>query len=176
MAGTRMTRGKFDGINAVAGERGVIAAAAMDQRGSLRQMIAQARGDGSATTAADLTAFKTAVTSVLTRYASGILLDPEYGLPALTARDPQAGVLLAYEQTGYDAAVPGRLPALLPEWSVRRLINAGANAIKTLLYYNTSDDQRINTRKHAFIERIGAGTRCACSARQRASRLSRSST
>jgi len=66
-------------------------------------------------TAADLTAFKTAVTSVLTRYASGILLDPEYGLPALTARDPQAGVLLAYEQTGYDAAVPGRLPALLPE-------------------------------------------------------------
>lgn len=156
MARVRMTKGKFDGINALAGERGVIAAAAMDQRGSLRKMIAQARGDGSATTAEDLTAFKTAVTSVLTRYASGILLDPEYGLPALRVKDPKAGVLLAYEQTGYDAAVPGRLPALLPEWSVPRLIKAGANAIKTLLNYNAFDDPRINTRKQVFIERIGA--------------------
>lgn len=155
MARVRMTRGKFDGIMALADERGVIAAAAMDQRGSLRQMIAQARGGG-AVTDEDLTAFKTAVSSVLTRYASGILLDPEYGLPAIRARGPGAGVLLAYEQTGYDTAVPGRLPHLLPEWSVRRLIEADADSIKVLLYYNALDDQRVNTRKHAFIERVGA--------------------
>jgi tagatose 1,6-diphosphate aldolase len=37
-----MTRGKFDGINAVANDQGVIAAAAMDQRGSLRKAIAKA--------------------------------------------------------------------------------------------------------------------------------------
>lgn len=155
MAQVQMTRGKFDGIMTLADEHGVIAAAAMDQRGSLKKMIAQARGGGAAT-AADLTAFKTAVSSMLTRFASGILLDPEYGLPALRARDPRAGVLLAYEQTGYDTAVPGRLPQLLPEWSVRRLIEAGADAIKVLLYYNAFDDQRVNTYKHAFIERVGA--------------------
>jgi len=39
-----MSRGKFNGINAVSDERGVIAAAAMDQRGSLRKAIAKAQG------------------------------------------------------------------------------------------------------------------------------------
>ncbi|HVA90237.1 MAG TPA: tagatose 1,6-diphosphate aldolase, partial [Chloroflexota bacterium] len=60
MTRIRMTKGKFDGINALANERGVIAAVAMDQRGSLKQMIARARGDGRETTADDLTQFKTA--------------------------------------------------------------------------------------------------------------------
>lgn len=155
MAKITMTKGKFDGITACADERGVIAAAAMDQRGSLKKAIARARGDGEATPE-DLRAFKTAVTKILTRYASAILLDPEYGLEALKQRAPGTGVLLAYEKTGYDASVKGRLPDLLPEWSVRRLVENGANAIKILMYYNPFDEERINTIKHAFIERVGA--------------------
>jgi len=155
MGRVRLTKGKFDGINALADAHGVIAAAAMDQRGSLQKMIATARGDGGKATSDDLTAFKTAVTRVLTRYATGILIDPEYGLPALRSKDPAAGALLAYEQTGYDATTRGRLPDLLPGWSVRRLVEAGADAIKILLYYNPVDDERINTIKHAFIERVG---------------------
>lgn len=152
---TRMTRGKFDGINAVANDQGVIAAAAMDQRGSLQKMIAKGRGEGGKATAEDLTQFKTAVTRVLTRYASGILMDPEYGLPALKAKDPKAGVLLAYEKTGYDANDTGRMPDLLDDWSVLRLKEAGADVIKILLYYNPFDEERVNTVKHAFIERVG---------------------
>src|SRR5919199_3020917 len=156
MAKVRISKGKFDGISACADERGVIAAAAMDQRGSLKKAIAKARGDGGTATAEDLAAFKTAVTKVLTKHSSAILMDPEYGLDAIKSRAPGTGVLLAYEKTGYDATVKGRLPDLLPEWSVRRLVEAGANAIKILLYYNPFDDARINTIKHAFIERIGA--------------------
>lgn len=152
----RITRGKFEGINAVADEHGVIAAAAMDQRGSLTKMIAKARGDGNEAAAEDMTQFKLGVASVLTRYASAILLDPEYGLPALKVKDPHAGVLLAYEKTGYDVSDARRLPDLLPEWSVRRLIEAGADVIKILLYYNAFDEARANTIKHAFIERTGA--------------------
>ena len=151
----RLTKGKLDGINALADTRGVIAAAAMDQRGSLKTMIAMARDDGAPTTAEDLTLFKTAVTRVLTKHATGILLDPEYGLPALASKSPTAGILLAYEKTGYDATATGRLPDLLPSWSVRRLIEAGADAIKVLLYYNAFDDERVNAIKHAFIERVG---------------------
>lgn len=156
MSATRMTWGKLAGINAVADARGVIAAAAMDQRGSLRKAIATARGAGGAATDDDLRQFKTAVTRVLTRYASGILLDPEYGLPALAAKAPDAGVLLAYEKTGYDAADNRRLPDLLDVWSVRRLVAAGADVIKVLLYYNAFADAATNAIKHAFIERIGA--------------------
>jgi tagatose 1,6-diphosphate aldolase len=153
----RMSRGKWEGINEIANERGVIAAAAMDQRGSLRKAIAKARG--SDVSDADLTEFKAIVTEVLTPYASAILMDPEYGLPAIEHRAPNAGVLLAYEKTGYDATVKGRLPDLLPEWSVQRLVQAGADAIKILLYYDPDDDTQINTIKQAFIERIGAECR-----------------
>jgi tagatose 1,6-diphosphate aldolase len=156
MAKVEITRGKFENINALANERGIIAAAAMDQRGSLKKAIAKARGADGKATAEDMTEFKTAVTKVLTRHATAILMDPEYGLPALQEKAPSAGVLLAYEKTGYDASQSGRLPDLLDEWSVRRLVEAGANAIKILLYYNPDDDARINTIKQAFIERVGA--------------------
>ncbi len=154
MAKVKISRGKFAGINACADNRGVIAAAAMDQRGSLEKSIAKARG--SATTADDMTAFKKAVTLVLTKHSTAILMDPEYGLPALPMRAPGTGVLLAYEKTGYDTKDDSRLPDLLPEWSVRRLVDAGANAIKILLYYNPAHPDHINTVKKAFLERLGA--------------------
>jgi len=153
----RMTCGKFDGINAVADDKGIIAAAAMDQRGSLKKAIAKAKGGESSD--AELSEFKAIVTEVLTPHASAILMDPEYGLEAISHRAKNAGVLLAYEKTGYDVSVKGRLPDLLPEWSVRRLVEAGADAIKILLYYDPEDDQQVNTIKHAFIERIGAECR-----------------
>jgi tagatose 1,6-diphosphate aldolase len=149
----RMTRGKFDGINAVADENGVIRAAAMDQRGSLKKALGAAKG--SDVSAADVREFKALVSEVLTPYATAILLDPEYGLEAAKRRAPGRGLLLAYEETGYDASVKGRLPDLLPEWSVRRLVEAGANVIKILLYYDPDDDAAINRIKHAFIERVG---------------------
>jgi tagatose 1,6-diphosphate aldolase len=151
-----MSKGKFEGISACANDRGVIAAAAMDQRGSLRKAIAKARGEGGAATAEDLSVFKSAVTRVLTRHASAILLDPEFGLEAMQERAPGTGVLLAYEKTGYDASVKGRLPDLLSEWSAVRLGEVGGDAVKILLYYNPYDEVEINTIKHAFIERIGA--------------------
>ncbi|GAC1392178.1 MAG: tagatose 1,6-diphosphate aldolase [Ktedonobacteraceae bacterium] len=156
-AKTRISRGKFNGINTVANEKGIIAAAAMDQRGSLKKAIAKARGGDA--TPDDLSQFKIQVTEVLTRYASAILLDPEYGLGAAKHRAKGTGVFLAYEKTGYDANAKGRLPDLLDEWSVRRLVEVGADVIKVLLYYDPDDTREINIAKEAFIERIGAECR-----------------
>ena len=73
----KISEGKRKGLEAVSNRDGVIAAAAMDQRGSLHKAIAQGRGvDAKQVTAADMTEFKTAVTKVLTPHASAILLDP----------------------------------------------------------------------------------------------------
>jgi len=153
----KISEGKRKGLEAVSNKDGVIAAAAMDQRGSLQKAIAQGRGvDAKQVTAADMTEFKTAVTKVLTPHASAILLDPEYSLPSLKAVAKNAGVLLAYEKSGYDKTGPGRLPDLLPEYSVRRLVEAGADCIKVLMYYTPFDPAEVNEIKHAFIERIGA--------------------
>jgi tagatose 1,6-diphosphate aldolase len=52
-------KGKIAGIDACANKNGVIAAAAMDQRGSLQKAIAKARG--APATPEDLSQFKVAV-------------------------------------------------------------------------------------------------------------------
>ena len=148
----KLTPGKLAGMKALSDERGVIAAAAMDQRGSLQKSLAKEKG--SPVDASALIEFKTLVTEVLTRHASAILLDPEYGLPAARHRNGK-GLLLAYEKTGYDAAEPGRLPDLLDHWSVRRIAHEGADAVKVLLYYTPFEKKEINDVKYAFIERIG---------------------
>jgi tagatose 1,6-diphosphate aldolase len=148
-----MTPGKLAGMKAVSDSRGVIAAAAMDQRGSLQKALAKEKGGDIGDR--DIEDFKSLVTEVLTPHASAILLDPEWGLPASKRRDKNAGLLLAYEKTGYDAKTPGRLGDLLDHWSVRRLKEAGADCIKILLYYAPSDATAINDTKHAWVERIG---------------------
>src|SRR5450432_4261800 len=153
MTKTKLTAGKLAGLKAVSDDRGVIAAAAMDQRGSLKKSLAKEKGVSDLPDSA-LIEFKELVTEVLTKHATAILLDPEYGLPAAQHRHGK-GLLLAYEKTGYDAATAGRLPDLLDVWSVRRLKEAGADCIKVLLYYTPFEKSHINDLKHAWIERIG---------------------
>lgn len=150
----KLTKNKVEALNRLSDENGIIGALAIDQRGSLKKMIAA----GSTTDIGDkgIIRFKELVSEDLTPYATSILLDPEYGLPAAKVRDKDAGLLVAYEKTGYDATEPGRLPDLLPEWSVKRLKAAGADAIKFLLYYDVDEDNKINEQKHIFMERVGS--------------------
>jgi tagatose 1,6-diphosphate aldolase len=152
-----LSAGKLKHMDALSNKEGVIAAAAMDQRGSLQKSLAAAKGvDKSHITDEMMQDFKIAVTRVLTPHASAILLDPEWGLPAAAARSKNAGLLLAYEATGYDNTQPGRLPDLLAHVSVKRIVDWGADAVKILIYYSPFDDAKVNDIKHAFIERIGA--------------------
>src|SRR5689334_13665004 len=149
--------GKIKRLRALSNDRGIIAAAAMDQRGSLQKALAQSRGvDVKAITPAIMSEFKVAVSRALTPHASAILLDPEFGLDAAGARAKTCGLLLAYELSGYDNTRPGRLPDLLPHVSVKRIVDWGADAVKILIYYTPFDTQDVNDVKHAFIERIGA--------------------
>src|SRR6202158_5113013 len=153
----KLTPGKLAGLRNVSNERGVIAAAAMDQRGSLQKSLAKEKG--SEVGDAMMEEFKSLVTEVLTPHASAILLDPEWGLPASKRRAKNAGLLLAYEKTGYDKTGPGRLGDLLDLWSARRLKEAGADCVKILLYYSAFDPKDVNDKKHAWVERIGDACR-----------------
>src|SRR3989442_4693150 len=87
-------------------------------------------------------------------------MDPEYGLPALRERANGTGVLLAYEKSGYDADPENRMPDVLDHWTVRRLVEAGADALKGLGYYDPLHDQDLTDPKDCVLERIGA--QCAC--------------
>src|SRR5207245_7029263 len=122
----------------------------------LKSAIAKDKGiDKKGVTDQMMAEFKEAVTRILTPHASAILLDPEYGLSATKVRAKNAGLLLAYEKSGYDNTQPGRLPDLLDHYSVRRLVAAGADCVKILLYYTPFDPPAVNETTHARVESIG---------------------
>ncbi|QYH53221.1 tagatose 1,6-diphosphate aldolase [Liquorilactobacillus nagelii] len=154
-----MKNDKREFLKNLSNESGVIAALAIDQRGSLKKMLAQAAGKPSNET--DIVEFKKLISSELTPYASAILLDPEYGLPAADKRAANAGLLIAYEKTGYDTTEPGRMPDLLADWSALKLKEAGADAVKFMLYYDVDEPEEINRKKQAFVERVGAESAAA---------------
>ncbi|MFH5811325.1 tagatose-bisphosphate aldolase [Companilactobacillus sp. FL22-1] len=147
------TAKKYAALEKMSDKNGVIAALAIDQRGSLKKMLAAAANKPA--NEEDIVEFKKAISSELTPYASAILLDPEYGLPAAKVRAEGSGLLVSYEKTGYDATEPGRLPDLISIWSVRRLKEAGADSIKFLLYIDPDEDKSIIDQKEAFVERVG---------------------
>lgn len=148
-----LTPGKIAGLNAVSDGRGVIAAVAMDQRGLLKEMLARELGV-SEPPAEMISEFKRFVAKTLTKEASSILLDLEYGLEA-TKEINGKGLLLAYEHAGYSPDKPERMPSLFEGWSALRIKEAGANAIKILVYYSPFEKEWVNDRKKAWLERVG---------------------
>ncbi len=153
---SRITAAKCAHMQALTTDTGIIGAAAMDQRGSLKKAIAKGKSiDPGDVTDEMMSEFKLSVSRVLTPHASAILLDPIWGMPGAEARAENAGLLLSYEKSGYDNTQPGRLAELIGDLSVRRIGRLGANAVKILLYYTPFEDSAVNEVKHAFIERIG---------------------
>ncbi len=142
---------KLERMKKLSTEDGVIAALAIDQRGSMRKMV---QGFDDKTRDEKITEFKSCVSKILTKYSSSILLDPIYGLEAIKTKDENAGLLMSYEITGYRDKE--RNPELLRGQSVKRLADLGADAIKILLYYDVDDTEENNENKKAFVERVGS--------------------
>lgn len=156
----RISRGKFERMQKLSNEDGVIAALAIDQRGSMKKMMKAATGPDDFTME-HIYEFKQLVSQELTKYVSSILLDEEYGFLGIEAKNPNAGLILSYEKTGYDVNTPGRLPEILPNESLQRLVKKGADAAKVLVYYNPDEPQEILDTKHAFLERLGTEAQAA---------------
>ncbi len=144
---------KKERLQKLTNDNGVVAAMAIDQRGSLGKALTKSLGREA--TADEISLFKSVCVEVLTPYASAVLLDSQYGLPALEKKSETAGVLLAYEKTGYDATMAGRLPDLLDGYSVAKLREEGADAVKLLVYYDPFDTDEINNQKRHFVARVG---------------------
>jgi len=47
------------------------------------------------------------------------------------------------------------MPRLIPDYSVKRLKEDGADCVKLLLYYTPREKREINEKKHDFIRRVG---------------------
>ena len=152
----KLTPGKRAGLEAIADDRGVIAALALDQRGLLKNMLAKEMGTEPPESM--MMEFKRLTASVLTREASSILLDVEYGLAASKNINGK-GLILAYEKSGYSPQFPEKLPTLTEGWSALRIKEAGAHAVKLLVFYSPFEDAWVNEQKKAWVERAGAECR-----------------
>lgn len=150
----KVSKGKYQHLMNLSDREQRINALAIDQRQSLRKMINDI--DSSVADWQIIVDYKKEVSSELTKYASAILLDSEYGLPAAGVRAEGSGLLISYEVSGYDKDEEGRLPKLLPELSVKRLKEYGVDGVKILLYYDVDESEEINNQKLAFVERVGS--------------------
>lgn len=149
----KVSKEKFENLKKLSNEDGVIGALAIDQRGSMEKMMEAANPDKNSVEG--ISAYKALVAKKLTPFASSILLDPIYGKDAIKETDENAGLIASYEVTGYEDGDDERLPRLIKGQSALRLKEAGANAIKVLLYYNPDDKEETNDKKKAWVERVG---------------------
>lgn len=157
---TVLTSGKLVNWRRLADRGGRFKMLAIDQRDSLRNALAKAtRRDPKDITYEEMAATKSLITEVLAPHATATLVDPVYGLPRAVKLIPgTVGILVATEETGYDRAGPDgkqRKSRLIDGWSVTKTKQAGANAVKLLLYYNPEASGEVVTHQQRLVRTIG---------------------
>ena len=124
------------GLDALADTHGRLAVLAMDQRGTLRKMLT---GAGKSAEDDDLRAFKVDVVAALSPLATGVLLDPEFGVPAVQAAGalhPGTGLLVAAEPATKDTWNGEYRTVLDPERNAAWVKAQGGDGLKFLVYWD----------------------------------------
>jgi tagatose-1,6-bisphosphate aldolase len=117
----------------IASDDGVFAIIAMDQRNTLRRMF---KAVGIEASEEDLRTAKADVARALTPAASGMLLDPTFGVPAVTearALAPSCGLLVAAEPSSRDSYNGEPRISRDPELNARWVSEQGGDALKFLV-------------------------------------------
>jgi len=116
--------------------KGMMTMCAIDHRGALKRALNERSPD--AVSYQDMVDFKMDLCQSVARFASAILLDPEYGAGQAIAAGllpASKGLLVSMEKTGYGGDKNARITELLPEWNVRKSKRMGASAVKLLIYF-----------------------------------------
>jgi tagatose-1,6-bisphosphate aldolase len=94
---TKVVTRALNGLSSISNSEGIFSIVAMDQRNTLKKMFTAV---GVTATNEDMFTAKIAVASALSKAASGILLDPTWGVPAVNENDvlpTTCGLLVAAE-------------------------------------------------------------------------------
>ncbi len=132
-----LTIGKIYGLQRCAAPKGTFTILALDHRGNLKRAFNP--GDPDSVPYQQIVDFKRTVTAILSPVADGILLDAVYGAAQTIASgtlDPNTGLLVAVEKSGYAGDPTERDSRILPGWGVEKIARMGAAAVKLLLYYH----------------------------------------
>jgi tagatose 1,6-diphosphate aldolase len=161
MEKTYITAGKLKGISRLADAEGKLRMLAIDQRGSLQTMLANAIAkDKKEIGYAELATAKRLVTFALSPYFSATLIDPEFGVPeSLKYLGKNSALLVATEKSGTESVgYQGRekKTILLDGWSVEKIKKIGADAAKLLIYYRPDSSQEIKEYQEQVVRTVGS--------------------
>jgi len=127
---TVISIGKWRGLKTTSGLNNTFSILAFDQRGSYRKMLPDDA------TYEDAVQIKHEIVTAISPYATAVLLDPVYGLRSIQDMAGSSGLLLAVEKTGYSGEATARQIDFIDGWSVAKIKQVGASAVKLLAYYN----------------------------------------
>jgi tagatose-1,6-bisphosphate aldolase len=152
--------GTLRGLRQLTTADGRVAAVAIDQRQALRKML---RAAGVEPDDAAMRGFKAAVARALAPVAPALLVDPQWGLPAVAgdpAVDPRLPLMVGVEESGTVPFEGGKRSLALAGWSPARARAAGACACKLLVYVRP-DHAASRVHAEALMTSIAAGCRAA---------------
>jgi sulfofructosephosphate aldolase len=149
-------------LDAIARPSGTFAMLALDQRESLRAIIAGRTGrDLAAVPDEELRAFKVAVAKTLTPVASAVLLDVDFGLePVLSAGALAAGcgLIVAADALTQSPGAPVEDTNLDPRVDPATAAASGAVALKLLvLWRGPREAEAIASLSRRFVDRCRSG-------------------
>lgn len=130
--------GKYRGLQAMANERQIFTILAIDHGASLAATIQPDSPEN--VSYEQMVRVKQTILPQLAPWASGVLIDPTFGLaPAFLggAVPGNVGTVMAVEDMDY--ASVAKEARLADGWSVAQAKHAGANAIKCFFYYHPED-------------------------------------
>jgi len=152
----KLTIGKIRGLQQISRRSGVFVMCALDHRSGLISMIEEAQHEEP--DFKEIVEMKQDMCAAFGHYASGILLDPEYGAAQCisdNALSGRTGLLVSIEATGYEKDPTGRLTTLLKDWGVEKIKRMGASAVKILVYYRP-DIKKLAEKQLKTIEKVAA--------------------
>lgn len=156
---TARTAEKQRHLDVLTDAAGRFAMLAVDQRQSLRKMIAARTGDDPAHVPdGQLTKIKRIVVEAVSDIGSAVLIDPVYGYPqVLDAVAEETGLLVSAEQTGYRKMDNGeRRTRLVKEWTPEALRGSGIDALKLLIWHNPGASAATRQHQEGIVETVGA--------------------
>jgi len=156
----QISEGKWRRLRSLADGEGRFKMMAIDQRGSLSDAIARVTNRSpEQVSGEELAEAKEVITRVLAPYATAVLTDPIYGHPHSFRSMPRGvGLLLAHEETGYERSGPTgkeRKTNLIEGWSAEKAQQAGADAVKLLLYYHPDVSEEVCRHQQDLVQRLG---------------------
>jgi tagatose 1,6-diphosphate aldolase len=152
--GKGLTPGKLRGLQRISNTNGTLTMVALDQNSSMIEMAAKAlksKGQDREPTYEEIVEAKLDLAQHLAPAASGVLIDAYYGAwscVAAGAIGPQTGLLVRVEKSGSPKNKVGAPLGLIePGWSVGKIKQMGADAVKLLAQFEPTEP---HSAEHQF--------------------------